>query len=139
MNSNPPRACAIIADGSALFLDKDGNKIARRKFTNDEVAIQIDVSRPVTLIRLANIASKFSIASTLVIHDWRFYCPRDGHEISENEMAEKYEGGREGGYITRKKDYRYNVKLNSLRRSLNSVMLRRMLSRTRVRLTFLPF
>lgn len=108
------RTASVIIDGYALWLDADGNKLPRRKFTTDETAVVLDLNKPVTLLRLAEIANKFGAVSRVEINDWRYFNPRSGHEIDDNEMRNDYANGEEGGYETRKKDYIYDVKANSL-------------------------
>jgi len=101
-----PRTSSIIADGSALWLDANGNKLSRRKFTDNEVAVVIDLDKPVTLKRCRDICNKFDI-NHLAINDWRFYDRDTGNEIPLWDTEEI-------GYNTTKKDYMYRRDFNSL-------------------------
>lgn len=109
-----PRTQAIIADGHALFVNAEGAKLSRRNFTDDETAIRLDIDQPVTLKRLADVARRFDVQDTVKVFDWRYYWPGTNKEITEAEMKKHFDGGLEGGYETRKKEYVYSVPENAL-------------------------
>jgi len=114
MDKTPKYLQPIIADGRALWLDKHGDKLAKRAFTDDESPVLLDMRQPVTLTRLADVAKRFDIERTIQIFDWRYYWPGTNREITDDDMARHFDNGLEGGYETRKKDYRYEVATNSL-------------------------
>lgn len=107
--SKPERTAAIIADGRALFLDADNKKLLGRKYTEDEIAVRIDLNRPIRRVRLADIAARYGIKNTIHIHDRMFYHPETEREFTPEEVDFNYFGEY---YLLRQKDYFYDVKKN---------------------------
>ena len=106
----PDRPAAVIADGSALWLDAQGNRLSRRTFSADETAVLVDLAKPVTRERCAEICEKFDVA-VLHIYDWRYYHPVNGVELDEGFLREH---GEEGSYNTEKMDYSYRHATDTL-------------------------
>lgn len=106
---NKKRLVSLMADGYAVWLDKNQNRLQRRKFASDETAVLVDLSQPVTLDRCKDLCEKFD-AKSISIDDWRYFDAGTDQEYDPDWMLTQ-EGGH---YRTSKKDYRYNRSNNSL-------------------------
>lgn len=106
------RHAGVIADGKALWLSADGQKLERRQFVEGEIQVVFDLNAGVTRERCQGLCEKFGI-KTLKLLDFRYFHPVNGVELDQKFLNEHCQ---DGGYVTTETKYVYFAASDTLQK-----------------------